>query len=183
MRGRTIILQHLICLFYLLYLNIISLISPKITLALLFITCLLQKWNFAFTLRKNWSGQNWNSRTDSAGPGQICSKNCPKYFWNIPKIFTYMLFILPIILVLCSNMNNIDVVIFIVRMFYQSIYDMSIGLFDSINEFQQILHVLLECIEHLTLYNVVYLCRLLLESINLSLAYYASLIICPPVML
>ena len=34
----------------------------------LFITCLLQKWNFAVTLRKNWSGQNQSSQTDSTGP-------------------------------------------------------------------------------------------------------------------
>ena len=37
MCGWPIILHHLICLFYLLQLNIVSLISPKITLAL----CLL----------------------------------------------------------------------------------------------------------------------------------------------
>ena len=52
MRGQPITLHLLICLFYLLQLNIISLISPKITLVLLFITCLQQKWNFVFTLRK-----------------------------------------------------------------------------------------------------------------------------------
>ena len=34
----------------------------------MFITCLLQKWNFAFTLTKNWPGQNRSSRTDSTGP-------------------------------------------------------------------------------------------------------------------
>ena len=34
----------------------------------MFITCLLQKWTFTFTLRKNWSGQNRSSRTNSAGP-------------------------------------------------------------------------------------------------------------------
>ena len=38
MRGRPIILQLLICLFYLSQLNIISLKSPKITLELLFTT-------------------------------------------------------------------------------------------------------------------------------------------------
>ena len=37
MRGRPIILHLLICFFYILELNIISLTSPKIILALLFI--------------------------------------------------------------------------------------------------------------------------------------------------
>ena len=52
--------------------------SPKITLALcLYITCLLQKCNFAFTLRKNWSGQNRSSRTDSTGPVPIMDLRVP----------------------------------------------------------------------------------------------------------
>ena len=52
MRGWSIILHLLICLFYLLQLNIISLISPKITLAL----CLLLsfcKMEFCSYLEKN----------------------------------------------------------------------------------------------------------------------------------
>ena len=41
----------------------VALISPKITLALLFITCLLQKWIFVFTLRKTGP-----AKTRAAGP-------------------------------------------------------------------------------------------------------------------
>ena len=50
-------------LFYLLQLNIISLSSPKITLALLFITCFLEKWDFIFALRKTGL-----AKTGAAGP-------------------------------------------------------------------------------------------------------------------
>ena len=52
MRGRSIILYLLICLFYLRHIKLKALINPKITLTLLFISCLLQKRNFVFTLRK-----------------------------------------------------------------------------------------------------------------------------------
>ena len=43
MRGQPILFYLLICFFYLLYHNITSWTSPKITLVLLFITCFL--WN------------------------------------------------------------------------------------------------------------------------------------------
>ena len=50
---------------------IISLISPKITLALcLLATCLLQKWNFAFTLRK--TGPAKTGATGLIPPALIC---------------------------------------------------------------------------------------------------------------
>ena len=65
MRGQPIILHLLICLFYLLQLNIISLTVPKPHQNFLYLP--FAKWNFVFTLRKNWSGQNRSSRTDSAG--------------------------------------------------------------------------------------------------------------------
>ena len=70
---------------------------------------------------------------------------------GIPQNFyiTIMLFMLPIMLVLCSNMNNADVKILLlecsIRVF--TIRGYYIGLFDSINAFQRILNVLLERIE------------------------------------
>ena len=62
---------------------------------------------------------------------------------------------------------------------------MRIGLFDSINAFQQILNVLLEHIEPLTVNTVqciLYAPIVLLESIYLNSARYAG-IVCPPIML
>ena len=44
----------------------ISLTFSRITLALLFIICFV-KMDFHFYLEKNWSSQNWSSRTVSAG--------------------------------------------------------------------------------------------------------------------
>ena len=51
MRGRPIILHYLICLFYLLQLNIISLINPKMTLALCYYLS-FAKMEFCFYLEK-----------------------------------------------------------------------------------------------------------------------------------
>ena len=62
---------------------------------------------------------------------------------------------------------------------------MRIGLLDSINAFQQILNVLLEHIEPLTVNTVqciLYVPIVLLESIYLNSARYAG-IVCPPIML
>ena len=59
-----------------------------------------------------------------------------------------MLFMLPIMLVLCFNMKNIDVKILLlecsIRVFTIRAY---MGVFYSIYEFQCILNALLECIE------------------------------------
>ena len=56
-------------------------------------------------------------------------------------------------------------------MFYQSIYDTRIGLFDTINARQQILNVLLERIEPLNVVQcILYVLIVLLESIELILA-------------
>ena len=52
------------------FLAYISLTSPKVTLAFLFITCFLQKLNFIFYLEKNWSRQ-----TVSVGPVKKVSVN------------------------------------------------------------------------------------------------------------
>ena len=52
MCRRLIILHLLICFFYLIQFNTISLTSPKIMLALLFTTCFLEKQTFIFSLRK-----------------------------------------------------------------------------------------------------------------------------------
>ena len=71
MRGQTIILYLLI---YLLQLSIISLTSPKITLALLLLLTFC-KMEVYFYLQKNWSGQNRSSWTISAGPGSLDSLN------------------------------------------------------------------------------------------------------------
>ena len=60
-------LHLLICFFYLPCLNIISLTSPKITLAFLFFL-LFVKIELYFYLKKNWSSQNQSSRTVFAGP-------------------------------------------------------------------------------------------------------------------
>ena len=49
------------------------------------------------------------------GLSQISSKSCPKYFWNIPNILLIMLFQLPIMLVLCFNINNIYVKILLLE--------------------------------------------------------------------
>ena len=43
------------------------------------------------------------------GFSQICSKFAQNAFGNFPKFLPIMLFILPIVLLLCSNMNNMDV--------------------------------------------------------------------------
>ena len=89
MHGRLIILHLLICLFYPLYFNIKSLISPKITLALSLLLAFCKKWNFAFTLRKNWCGQNRSSWTDSTGPEfariykDFCALYCTKVASNV----------------------------------------------------------------------------------------------------
>ena len=48
-----------------------------------------------------------------------------------------MLFMLP----LCSNMNNIDAKILLLECFIRVFYDVRIGLFDSICEFQCILNI------------------------------------------
>ena len=58
MRGQLIILHLMICFSYLLQLNIISLTSPKIALALLFITYFR---TFIFTLRKTGPAKNQRS--------------------------------------------------------------------------------------------------------------------------
>ena len=50
-----------------------------------------------------------SGKCNNVGLIQICSKICPKHFWEFPKILLIMLFMLPIMLVLCSNMNNLDV--------------------------------------------------------------------------
>ena len=63
-----ITLHLLICLFYLLWLNIISLISPKIILALCLLFAFCKNGILFLPWEKNWSGQNRSSRTDSAGP-------------------------------------------------------------------------------------------------------------------
>ena len=66
-------------------------------------------------------------------------------------------------------------------MFYYSIEDTIIGLFDGINAPQHILNVLLVCIESFNIVLcILYVPIVLLESINLILAHYAS-IICTPI--
>ena len=88
---------------------------------------------------------------------------------------------LPIMLVLCSSMNNINVKILL--------FECSIGIF-AIREkvclilaFQCIMNVLLERIEPFnTVQCILYVLIVLLESIDLILAHYAG-IVCPPIML
>ena len=75
MRGWLIILHLLIRFFYLLKLNIVNLISPKITLSsyfcLLAIVSFYNELNFIFTLRKLVQPKNRSSRIISAGPEQL----------------------------------------------------------------------------------------------------------------
>ena len=100
------------------------------------------------------------------GLSQICSKICPKCFWEFPKILPIMLFMLPIMLVLCSNMNNIDIKFLLLECSIRVRY--KIGLLDSIYSFQCILNVLLECIEPFnTVQYILYAPIVLLESIDL----------------
>ena len=70
-----------------------------------------------------------------------------------------MLVILPIMLVLCSNMNNIDVKILLlecsIRVFTIRVY---IGVFYSIYKFQCILNALLECIELFNTVKFIFIC-------------------------
>ena len=49
------------------------------------------------------------------GLSQICSKICPNAFGNFPKFLSVMFFMLPIMLVLSSNMNNTDVKILLLK--------------------------------------------------------------------
>ena len=76
--------DNLAPLFYLLQLNIISVISPKITLTL----CLLLafcKNGILLYLEKNWSSQNRSSRTDSAGPDE--AETCEKFVVSYRMLF------------------------------------------------------------------------------------------------
>ena len=49
------------------------------------------------------------------GLSQICSKIAQNAFGIFPKFLSIMFFKLPIMLVLCSNMNNIDVKILLLE--------------------------------------------------------------------
>ena len=49
----------------------------------------MQKWKFAFTLRKNWSGQNRSSRTNSAGPVVALSSASTYGSANLSNASTY----------------------------------------------------------------------------------------------
>ena len=49
------------------------------------------------------------------GLSEICSKSCPNAFGIFPKFLPIMLFMLPIMLVLWSNMNNINVKILLLE--------------------------------------------------------------------
>ena len=79
------------------------------------------------------------------GLSQICSKSCLKCFWNILKFLPIMLFKLPILLVLCFNINNIDVKFHCLNVLLEYLrYEHRYVLF---YELQCILNALLECIE------------------------------------
>ena len=85
---------------------------------------------------------------------------------------------LPIMLVLCSNMNSIVVNILLLEYSIKVFMILLIGLFDSICAFQCILNFLLERIESLTLYNLLlYALIVLLENIDLILVHYASIML------
>ena len=105
MRGRPIILHLLICLFYLLKHNKPN--KSQNHTSTLFITCLLQKWNFAFTLRKNWSGQNRSSRTDSTGPVMLYSDTHKRHEHETVDNLGY-----------CIHMNNAIAIYYMYSIIY-----------------------------------------------------------------
>ena len=101
MCGWPIIFHHLIQLFYLLYFNITSLTSPKITLALLLLLAFC-KMKFCYTLRN--SGP---AKTGSAGPVPTPLNDA---FLEI-KIFCISEFYIPETS-FCSNTNAVLQILF-----------------------------------------------------------------------
>ena len=81
-RGRTVIFHLITCFFYLLYCNITSWISPKITLVLSFVTFFFAKWNFVFTLRNSDPAKTWPARPFAMALLATYS-NCLE--WNLSK--------------------------------------------------------------------------------------------------
>ena len=84
-----------------------------------------------------------------------------------------MLFLLPIMLVLCSNMNNINVKILLLECSIR-VFAIQEWVCLILSTFQCILNVLLECIN--TAQCILYALIVLLESIDLILAHYAGII-------